>query len=90
MCLCLPTEDMHLILVEALVGAELELCGSVLEVHVGDGVADVAAPVAGLGPLEGGPPRLAEAELGTELVSDGLVQRIRVRRYGIVAPSAVI
>lgn len=90
MCLCLPAEDVHLVLVEALVRAELELRCSVLEVYVGDGVSNVATPVTGFSPLECGSPRLTEAEFGAELVSDGLVERVRVRRYVVVTPSTVI
>lgn len=57
----LSAEDVHFVLVQTFVGAELELSGSFLDVDVGYGVPDVAAPVAGLVSFEGGPAGLREA-----------------------------
>uniref|UniRef100_A0A182QPV6 Uncharacterized protein n=1 Tax=Anopheles farauti TaxID=69004 RepID=A0A182QPV6_9DIPT len=62
----LPKQDLHLVLVETLVRAELQLGGTVLEVDVTDGVTHVAAPVACFRPLERSPSGLGEAGLGAE------------------------
>lgn len=59
-------KNLHLVLVETLIRAELQLRHPVLEVDVADGVAHVPAPVARFGPLERGPPALRETRLRTE------------------------
>lgn len=45
-------EDLHLILIETFVRAELQLRCAVLEINVADGVPNVLAPIARLGALE--------------------------------------
>lgn len=62
----LTAEDVHLVLIEALVAAKLQLLLAVLEIDVVDRVSDVLAPVAHLVLLEGGAPALREAQLGAE------------------------
>lgn len=64
--LCLLDEDLHFVLVQAFVAAELQLRGAVLEVHITYSMADMAAPIAGLGSLEGGPSTLGETRFGAE------------------------
>lgn len=61
MGLCLSAEDLHLVLVQAFVRAKLQLGGSIVKVHVADGVPNVATPIAGLGTLERGAPTLRKA-----------------------------
>lgn len=83
-------EDLHLVLIETLLRAELQLGGAVLEVHVAHRMADVLAPVAGLGLLEGCPPALREAGLGAVAGSIGAGQVIRcILGDGTMAPAAV-
>jgi len=86
----LVAEYLHLVLVEALLRAELQLGGAILEVHVAHRVADVLAPVAGLGLLEGRPPALGEAGFGavSRSVATGQVIR-RILRDRSMAPAAV-
>lgn len=55
MCLRFATKYLHLVLIETFVWAELKLGRAIVEVHIGDGVADVFAKVARLGTLEGRP-----------------------------------
>jgi hypothetical protein len=62
----LLAEDVHFVLVQAFVTAELQLVLTVLEVYVVDGVSDVSAPVAGFVPLEVGSPALGKAHFRTE------------------------
>lgn len=57
---------LHLVLIETLVRAELQLGDTVLEVHVADGMSYVAAPVASFGPLERSSTALREARFRTE------------------------
>lgn len=64
-------EDLHFILIQAFVAAELQLGRAVLKVNVTDCVSDVATPVARLCPLEGSSTALGEARLGTESNSLG-------------------
>ena len=66
MFLRLLTEYVHLVLVQTLIRAELELLLAVLEVHVVHRVAHVFAPVADFVFLEGGAATLGEAELAAE------------------------
>lgn len=46
------TKDLHLVLVQAFVRTELQLCDAILEVYVADGMSHMAAPVARFSPLE--------------------------------------
>lgn len=59
-------EDVHLVLVKTFVRAELQLSGTVLKVHISNGMPDVPTPVAGLGTFEVGATGLTEAELGAK------------------------
>jgi len=52
MCLRFAAEYLHFILIQTLVGAELELSSAIIEVDIADGIADVLAKVARLGALE--------------------------------------
>lgn len=88
MGLRLSAEDVHLVLVEAFVAAELQLLLAVLEVHIVDCVADVFAPVAHLVFLEGGPSALREAEFAAESLLPGCsLQREQLHAH-LLAPRA--
>lgn len=58
------TEDLHFVLVQAFVRAELQLRRTVLEVHIADGVTHVFAPVARFRTLEGRAAALRETRFG--------------------------
>lgn len=55
MCLRLATKNLHFILVETFITAELQLCSAVIEVDVADSIPDALAEVACLCTLEGCP-----------------------------------
>lgn len=52
MCLSLATKNLHFILIETFVRAELQLCGTIAEVNIAYSVANTLAEVARLGTLE--------------------------------------
>lgn len=64
--LCLLAKDVHFVLVETLVAAELQLLLTVLEIHVVDRVPDVFAPVANFVLFERGTATLRKAKLTAE------------------------
>lgn len=63
MLLRLAAEDVHLVVVEALVAAELQLIVAILEVNESQGLARGVAPVTQFGLLEGRMTHLNEAAL---------------------------
>lgn len=84
-------EDLHLVLVEALLRAELQLGGAVLEVHIANRMPDVLAPVAGFGLFEGCPPALGETGLRAVARAIAAGQVIRsVLRDRSMTPAAVV
>lgn len=52
MCLCFPAKNLHLVLIKTFVRTELQLCRPVVEVNIGNGVADIFAEVTCFGALE--------------------------------------
>lgn len=85
----LAAENLHLVLVQTLVRAELQLRGAVLEVHVADRVPYVLAPIAGFGALERGAATLREARFGAVARTlRGGEKFGRAERHGTLAPAA--
>lgn len=66
MCLCFPAKYLHLVLIKTFIRAELQLCRSVVEVNIGDGVADAFAEITRFGALERRPSPKKEAIFRTE------------------------
>ena len=90
MFLGFTTEYVHLVLIQALVAAELDLVVAILEVHVIDGVTRVFAPITDLVTFERRAPTLGEANFAAE----HLAARRRVEREklaaGFLTPAAFI
>lgn len=66
MRLCFVAEYVHLILVETLIAAELQLLFAVLKVHIIDSMANVFTPVADLVLLEGRATALRETQFAAK------------------------
>lgn len=90
MRLRLVAEYLHLVLVETLLRAELQLRGTVLKVHIADGVPHMLAPVAGLGLLERCAATLRETRLRTVARSVRAGQIVgRILGDGPMAPATI-
>lgn len=66
MCLRFATKNLHFILIKTFIGAELQLCRSVVEVNIADSIPNALAEVARLGTFEGRSSPREKAILGTE------------------------
>lgn len=90
MCLCLIAEYLHLVLIETLLRAELQLRGTILKVHIAHRVPHMLAPVAGLGLLERCATTLRETRLRTvaRSVRAGQIVR-RILRNWPMAPATI-
>lgn len=90
MRLRLIAEYLHLVLVEALLRAELQLRGAILEVHIAHGVPHMLAPVAGLGLLERRATALRETRLRAVARSVRAGQIVgRILGDGPMAPATI-
>lgn len=88
MLLCLLTEDVHLVLVQAFVRAELKLLLTVLKVHIIDGMTNMLAPIADFVLLEGGTATLGETQLTTEDLGHCFCLKCEELQAGFLAPGA--
>lgn len=90
MGLCFPAKNLHLVLIKTFIRTELQLCRSVVEVNVRDGVADAFAEITCLCALKRRPSPEKEAIFRAEDSSSWSNNLTWLRADVLVTPRAII